>query len=81
MQLTLEGAGLAACAAVHRCAGFAVCLRLQMSEEGISGLFVNSHSYVHDICTLATVSGTVLLEGSPETAHSWFPGSLLLLSC
>jgi hypothetical protein len=26
-----------------------------MSEEGISGCFVNSHSFVHDIVTLSAV--------------------------
>jgi cereblon len=29
---------------------------IQMSEEGISACFVNSHSWVHDIVTLSTVS-------------------------
>ncbi len=27
-----------------------------MSEEGISACYVNSHSFVHDIVTLSTVS-------------------------
>ncbi|KAL4426161.1 hypothetical protein ABPG77_007443 [Micractinium sp. CCAP 211/92] len=47
---------------------------VQMSEEGISACYVNSHSFVHDIVTLSTVSGGVRLEGGPETQHSWFPG-------
>ncbi|KAL4443928.1 hypothetical protein ABPG75_011665 [Micractinium tetrahymenae] len=47
---------------------------VQMSEEGISACYVNSHSFVHDIVTLSTVSAGVRLEGGPETQHSWFPG-------
>lgn len=44
-----------------------------MSEEGISGVFVNTHGYVHDMVTLRRVRG-VTLEGRPETENSWFPG-------
>ncbi|PRW58559.1 cereblon isoform X2 isoform B [Chlorella sorokiniana] len=47
---------------------------VQMSEEGISACYVNSHSFVHDIVTLSQVAEGVILEGSPETQHSWFPG-------
>ena len=32
-------------------------LLLQMSEEGISACYVNSHSFVHDIVTLSQVRG------------------------
>lgn len=30
----------------------------QMSEEGISACYVNSHSFVHDIVTLSQVGGS-----------------------
>ena len=32
-------------------------LPCQMSEEGISACYVNSHSFVHDIVTLSQVRG------------------------
>ncbi|KAF8069542.1 Crbn [Scenedesmus sp. PABB004] len=42
---------------------------------GIAGTFVNAHGYVHELVTLCRVApGSVMLEGRPETAHSWFPG-------
>ena len=46
-----------------------------MSEEGASGVYVNPHGVVHDMFTVGRViPSAVALEGSPETAHSWFPG-------
>jgi hypothetical protein len=31
--------------------------------------------YVHDTLTLSSIrSGSVVLQGRPETEHSWFPG-------
>ena len=42
--------------------------------EGTCSLYVNTHSYVHDVLTLAAVSPGVVLEGSPEEANSWFTG-------
>lgn len=43
------------------------------NSEGISAIFVNSHGFLHDIVTLLKVR-KAKLQGSPETAHCWFPG-------
>ncbi|KAL4853631.1 Phospholipase A I [Chlorella vulgaris] len=46
---------------------------IQMSEEGISACFVNSHSWVHDIVTLSTAGGDrdpVPSAGAGLYAHS-----------
>lgn len=32
-----------------------------MSEEGIAGLFVNAHGFVHDMVTLRKVQGSVCM--------------------
>lgn len=59
----------------------AVCLEVvapvsdsvQVSNEGVSGHYVNSHAVVHDvITTLGAVNVTVV--GEPETDNSWFEG-------
>ena len=36
---------------------------VQMSEEGISACYVNSHSFVHDIVTLSQVWEAQAVEG------------------
>jgi hypothetical protein len=47
----------------------------RMSSEGISGVFVNTHGFIHDIVTLLTIrTELVQLQGTPETEHCWFPG-------
>ncbi|WIA10213.1 hypothetical protein OEZ85_010415 [Tetradesmus obliquus] len=61
-----------------RCSGCGALLAttadvLGMTSEGISGTFVNSHGYVHEMVAFKHVH-RVQLEGQPETAHSWFPG-------
>ncbi|WIA30276.1 hypothetical protein OEZ86_000366 [Tetradesmus obliquus] len=61
-----------------RCSGCGALLAttadvLGMTSEGISGTFVNSHGYVHEMVAFKRVH-RVQLEGQPETAHSWFPG-------
>ena len=45
----------------------------RMSSEGVGGVFVNTHGFLHDIVTLLFVK-SVSLQGQPETAHCWFPG-------
>ena len=46
---------------------------LVMSAEGPINAFVNAHGFVHETLTLKRARGLVL-EGSPETENSWFPG-------
>ncbi|GAB4813547.1 hypothetical protein N2152v2_000593 [Parachlorella kessleri] len=68
----LRGMGAVRCRGCHSQVGS---LRdvVQMSEEGVSGCYVNPHGVVHDIFMLGKVQGLVL-EGSPQTDSSWFPG-------
>ena len=50
----------------------------RMSSEGISGVFVNTHGFIHDIVTLLSIkTEEVQLQGDPETEHCWFPGKSL----
>ncbi|KAI5057766.1 hypothetical protein GOP47_0027781 [Adiantum capillus-veneris] len=46
---------------------------LVMSSDGPLGVYVNNAGYVHETLTLAKVRG-LILQGRPETMHSWFPG-------
>lgn len=48
---------------------------LNMSTEGIVGVFVNEHGFVHQTMTLRTVRRRGLsLVGRPTAENSWFPG-------
>ena len=44
---------------------------LQVSDEGISAHFVNSHGVVHDLLTVENAH--VRVVGNVESTHSWFP--------
>ncbi|MCO5589420.1 hypothetical protein L7F22_043387 [Adiantum nelumboides] len=46
---------------------------LVMSSDGPLGVYVNNAGYVHETLTLAKARG-LILQGQPETMHSWFPG-------
>ncbi|MCO5612818.1 hypothetical protein L7F22_067089 [Adiantum nelumboides] len=46
---------------------------LVMSSDGPLGVYVNNAGYVHETLTLAKARG-LILQGRPETMHSWFPG-------
>lgn len=43
---------------------------LRMTDEGIAGVFVNAHGYVHDMATFSRVQG-LTYQGKAETEHSW----------
>lgn len=49
---------------------------LVMSADGPISAFVNAHGYVHETLTLQRASRLVL-AGQPQTANSWFPGSVI----
>lgn len=44
-----------------------------MSSDGPLGMYVNKYGYVHETLTIAKARG-LILQGRPETLHSWFPG-------
>lgn len=46
---------------------------LVMSPEGPMDAYVNNFGFVHETLTLLRTQG-LMLEGGPETQHSWFPG-------
>lgn len=50
---------------------------LVMSADGPISAYVNAHGYVHETLTLARARG-LMLDGQPQTANSWFPGSVLI---
>jgi cereblon len=48
---------------------------VSVTQEGPGGTFVNEHGYVHDMICIGQIdSSSVMTQGSPETANSWFPG-------